>query len=99
MRCWLNLTLLYGPTRVTKSTILGSARMPSNNGSRSIVTPATPGGRIKPSPADPITTTGSSATFKMKIGGGVAPGSYQLTFTGTDGSGHTRTATVTLIVQ
>ena len=63
------------------------------------VTPARPGGGIKPKPADPITTTDSSATFKMKIGGAVAPGPYQLTFTGTDDSGHTRTATVTLNVQ
>jgi WD40 repeat protein len=63
------------------------------------VTPATPGGGIKPKPADPITTTDNTATFKMKIGGGVTSGPHQLTFTGTDGAGHTRTATVTLIVQ
>lgn len=63
------------------------------------VTPATPGGGIRPKPADPITTTDNSVTFKMKIGGGVAPGTYQLTFTGTDASGRTRTATVTLNVQ
>jgi len=63
------------------------------------VTPPPPSGGIKAKPADPITTTDSSASFKMKIGGGVAPGSYQLTFTATDDSGKLmHAATVTLVV-
>jgi hypothetical protein len=40
------------------------------------VTPADPSGGIKPKPADPITTPDASVTFKLKIGGGVAPGRY-----------------------
>ena len=63
------------------------------------VTPPNPAGGIKPKPADPITTTDSTASFKFKIAAGAAPGPHQLTFTGKDDSGRTRTATVTLVVQ
>lgn len=63
------------------------------------ITPPDPAGGIKPKPPDPITTTDVSATFKLKIGGGVAPGSYPLVFTGKDDTGRSRTATVTLVVQ
>jgi hypothetical protein len=63
------------------------------------VTPPAPANGIKAKPADPITTTDAVATFKMKIGGNVAPGSYKQTFTGKDDSGRSRTATVTLNVQ
>lgn len=63
------------------------------------VTPPPPANGIKPKPPDPITTTDASASFKMKIGGGVSPGQYPLTFTAQDGSGKTRTGTVTLVVQ
>jgi hypothetical protein len=62
------------------------------------VSPPPKVGGIKAKPAGDIITTDSTATFKMKIGD-ATPGPYQLTFTGTDGAGHTRTATVTLIVQ
>ena len=63
------------------------------------VTPPPPSGGIKPKPADPITTTDNSASFKMKIGGVVAPGSYQLTFTAVDDSGKLiHAGTVTLVV-
>ncbi|MFY9571869.1 MAG: FG-GAP-like repeat-containing protein [Blastocatellia bacterium] len=54
---------------------------------------------VKPKPPDPITTLDSSATFKMKIAFGLEPSSRQLTFTGTDQTGRTRTATATLIIQ
>ena len=63
------------------------------------VTPPLPSGGIKAKPPDPMTTTEGSVTFKMKIGAGVALGSYPLTFTATDDSGRTRTAAATLIVQ
>jgi len=63
------------------------------------VTPPDPAGGIKPRPADPITTTDTTATFKLKIGAGAAPGPHQLTFTGKDDSGRTHTATITLVVK
>ena len=63
------------------------------------ITPPAPSGGIKPKPADPITTSDSSAAFKLKIGAGAAVGPQALTFTATDSSGKTRTATVTLVVQ
>jgi Domain of unknown function DUF11 len=63
------------------------------------VTPPPAANGIKAKPADPITTTDSTATFKMKIGGGVSPGQYPLTFTAQDATGKTRTGTVTLVVQ
>src|SRR5262249_5156118 len=63
------------------------------------VTPPDPAGGIKPKPADPITTSDSSAVFKMKVGGGAAVGPHALTFTARDDSGRTRTATVTIVVQ
>jgi hypothetical protein len=62
------------------------------------IAPGHPGNGIKPKPAASITTTDASVTFKYKTGAAV-PGQYPITFTGTDDSGHTRTATVTLIIQ
>jgi hypothetical protein len=55
-------------------------------------------GGIKAKPADPITTTDSSATFKMKIGAGVSSGPHQLTFSAKDDSGKERIATLILLV-
>jgi uncharacterized delta-60 repeat protein len=63
------------------------------------ITPPAPSGGIKPKPADPITTSDSSAAFKLKIGASAAVGPQALTFTATDSSGKTRTATITLVVQ
>lgn len=68
-------------------------------GNVTLTVPASLPAGVKPKPPDPITTTDDSATFKLKIGGGVTPGAYQLTFTGRDDSGRVRAATVTLIVQ
>jgi uncharacterized delta-60 repeat protein len=48
---------------------------------------------------EPITTDGSTASYKLKIKGKAAPGPHQLTFTGRSNSGLVRTATVTLLVQ
>ncbi|MGH9763885.1 MAG: delta-60 repeat domain-containing protein, partial [Blastocatellia bacterium] len=63
------------------------------------VTPPASAMGIKPKPAAPMITAGPSVVFKMKVGAGVAPGSYDRTFTATDGSGKTRTATLTIVVQ
>jgi len=63
------------------------------------VTPPAASMGIKPKPPDPITTAAGSAVFKFKIGGGVAPGSYNRTFTAADDGGKTRSATVTIVVQ
>jgi uncharacterized delta-60 repeat protein len=46
-----------------------------------------------------VSTAGSSAKFKLKIRGGAASGSHQLTFTGRDDSGRVRTGTVTLVIE
>jgi uncharacterized delta-60 repeat protein len=63
------------------------------------VTPPDPAEGIKPKPADPISTTDSSVTFKMKVGGGAAVGPHQLTFTAKDDTGRLRIGVVTLVVQ
>jgi hypothetical protein len=63
------------------------------------ITPPEPASGIVPKPADPITTTEASVTFKLKIKGGASLGPHQVTFTGRDDSGNTRTATLTVIVQ
>ena len=63
------------------------------------ITPPAPGDGIKPKPPDPIATTDSSATFKLKVGGGATPGQHQLIFSGADASGRTRTTILTLNVQ
>src|SRR5262249_52523578 len=68
------------------------------SGNVTIPPPAANSG-IKPKPPDPVTTTSGSASFKLKIGGGVSPGSYTRTFTAMDDLGRTRTATVTIVVQ
>jgi hypothetical protein len=47
---------------------------------------------------DTTTTIGSSETFVFKVKRKANPGQYPLTFTATDASGKTRTATATLIV-
>jgi photosystem II stability/assembly factor-like uncharacterized protein len=63
------------------------------------VTPPGQVAGIKSRPADPVTTTDSSVTFKLKISGAASPGQYQLTFTARDDTGRTRAATLTLVVQ
>ena len=63
------------------------------------VTPPDPAMGINPKPFDPITTRDTSVTFKLKIKGGAQLGAHQETFTARDESGHTTTATFTVIVQ
>jgi hypothetical protein len=63
------------------------------------VTPPDAAMGINPKPPAPIATTGTSVTFKLKIGGGATLGTHQETFTARDDSGHTTTATLTVIVQ
>jgi streptogramin lyase len=63
------------------------------------VTPPDPSGGIRAKPPDPVTTTDTSATFKLKIGGGAASGPHQIVFKGTDDSGRERDVTLTLVVQ
>jgi photosystem II stability/assembly factor-like uncharacterized protein len=48
---------------------------------------------------EPITSSDSTAAWKFKIKTPAATGPHQLTFTGRDGSGRVRTATVTLMIQ
>ncbi len=63
------------------------------------VIPAPKSNGVKAKPPDPITTTDSSAFFKYKVAEGLIPETRQLTFTGVDSTGRTRTATATLILQ
>jgi hypothetical protein len=63
------------------------------------VTPPDPAMGIIPKPNDPKTTTGTSVTFKLKIKGSASVGPNTVTFTARDDSGHTSTATLTVIVQ
>jgi uncharacterized delta-60 repeat protein len=46
-----------------------------------------------------IATSGNSAAFKFKVKPSAALGSDQLTFTGTDSTGRTRSATLTMVIQ
>ncbi|HKQ03579.1 MAG TPA: SBBP repeat-containing protein [Blastocatellia bacterium] len=62
------------------------------------IAPGHPGNGLKPKPNASMTTTDTAVIFKYKTGA-AAPGQYPITFTGTDDSGKTRTATVTLILQ
>jgi hypothetical protein len=64
------------------------------------VTPPDPAMGINPKPRDPIATTDTSVTFKLKIKGG-APRHilHQETFTARDDSGHTSTATLAVSVR
>jgi uncharacterized delta-60 repeat protein len=54
---------------------------------------------LKPKPPLPIATTDSSAVIKLKIGGSVTNGNYQIVFTATDDTGRARKGTLTLVVQ
>jgi hypothetical protein len=54
---------------------------------------------ITPKPAAPLSTTGSSVTFKLKVGSGTPGGTYNLVFTATDDSGRQQSATLALRVQ
>jgi uncharacterized delta-60 repeat protein len=62
------------------------------------VTPPQPAMGIKSKPLDPITVTGDTAVFKIKVGDGVSPGSYDLIFTAADDSARTHSAKVTIMV-
>jgi hypothetical protein len=63
------------------------------------VTPPDPAMGINPKAPGPIATTDTSVTFTLKIKGGSPLGPHQVTFTARDDSGHTQTATLTVIVQ
>jgi len=63
------------------------------------ITPPDPDNGVRPKPPDPMTTTDPSVTYKIKVGGGATTGQHQLTFTGTDSSGRTRTAVLTVNAQ
>jgi hypothetical protein len=63
------------------------------------VTPPAPQAGIKPKPADPISTTDTSARFKLKTGGSTPPGTYHLLFKGVDSTGRERDVTLTLVVS
>ncbi|HEU4391917.1 MAG TPA: choice-of-anchor X domain-containing protein, partial [Blastocatellia bacterium] len=63
------------------------------------VTPPDPSMGIKPKPPVPITTSDSTAVFKLKVGEGASPGPHVVTFTGSDSSGRTRSASLTVVVQ
>ena len=63
------------------------------------VTPPDPAMGINPKPPDPIATTDTSVTFKLRIKGGAPLGPHQVTFTAHDDSGNTVTATLTVIIQ
>ncbi len=88
------VTVARGNNVKPKITINGSGGF---TGNVTITPPASPKG-LKVKPANPVTTT-SSATFKVKVKGSASPGTYDLVFTGTDSSGKTRTATLTVVVQ
>ena len=49
--------------------------------------------------ANQVSTSGHSAAFKFKVKQSAAVGPHQITFAGTDSSGNSRTATLTLIVE
>src|SRR5262249_17022799 len=63
------------------------------------VTPPSPNMGVKPKPLAPLSTTGSSVTFKLKIGGEAPAGTYSLVFSGMDELGRQRSRTLTLTVQ
>ncbi|MFY9607072.1 MAG: VCBS repeat-containing protein, partial [Blastocatellia bacterium] len=63
------------------------------------VTPPDPAVFIIPKPPDPIATTDTSVTFKLKIKASTPLGPHQVTFTAHDDSGRTIAVTLTVIVQ
>jgi hypothetical protein len=63
------------------------------------VTPPDAAMGIIPKPPIPIATTGTNVTFKLRIKGGAPLGPHPETFTARDDSGHTSTATLTVIVE
>ncbi|HQR40412.1 MAG TPA: delta-60 repeat domain-containing protein [Blastocatellia bacterium] len=73
-------------------------RIANFDGEVTVTAPDTKPIKVKLTPAS-ASTTGASVTFNYKIKKKAALGSYQLTFTGMDGTGRTRSATLTLIVQ
>jgi uncharacterized delta-60 repeat protein len=80
------------------SAVVSIDRLGGDTGKVTVTPPTAPAG-IKVKPPSPISTTGNSAAFKLKIAGSAAAGSYPLTFTGKDSSGRTHSATLTLVVQ
>ena len=74
-------------------------RTSSSIGSVTVTPPDTFGIGVKMKPPEPLATTGSSVSFKLKIKAGATIGPHQLTFTASDGQGRTRSAIVTLIIE
>jgi uncharacterized delta-60 repeat protein len=54
---------------------------------------------IKVKPADPVSTTDQTATFKLKIKDSAPIGPQLLTFTASDNAGRVKTATVTVVIE
>lgn len=69
------------------------------SGSVTVIPPDASAIRIKVQPAEPVSSIERNVSFKLKIKGGAPPGAHQLTFTGRDTTGRTRTATMTVLVQ
>jgi hypothetical protein len=55
--------------------------------------------QIKMIPPDPISTSEAKVTFKAKIKGNAPTGSQELTFTGRDDAGRTRSAKIIVQIQ
>jgi len=83
----------------TKARVTVNINRPAGFAGNVTVTPPDPAMGIVPKPPDPIATTDTNVTFKLKIKGGAPLGPHQVTFTGRDESGHTSTAAITVIVQ
>jgi len=64
-----------------------------------ITPPDASAGGIKVKPGAPQSVSSGAVTFKLKIKPGAAPGNNELTFTASDGSGHTSAATLVVNVQ
>src|SRR5262249_45763301 len=54
---------------------------------------------IKVKPPLPLSTTDSTVIFKLKIKAAAVLGSQQLSFSASDDSGHTTSATLTILIQ
>ena len=55
--------------------------------------------KVKSKPPDPISSTEATVSFKLKVKATALTGSHQLIFTGSDNSGRTRNATLTLRIE
>jgi uncharacterized delta-60 repeat protein len=100
-----DFALGFNATQVTAqrgektSIVVNVNRIGGFNGRVTVTPPDGSAIKIKMIPSDPISTSEAKVTFKAKVKGSAPTGPHELNFIGSDDSGRTRSAKLTLQIQ